>query len=94
MGPRSNIGPPPVPDGPESRDVEDGPAGSFGDAGGRWRSRIESEAGKVGGGSESLTGEREGRSLKMLRGIERSLDRHWVGDGFPVRRHVRRTRRR
>ena len=32
-----------------------------------------------------MAGEREGRSLKQLRGIERSLDRHWVGDGFPVR---------
>jgi len=26
-----------------------------------------------------------GGSLKKLRGIQRSVDRHWVGDGFPVR---------
>jgi len=23
--------------------------------------------------------------VKKLRGIQRSVDRHWVGDGFPVR---------
>jgi redox-sensitive bicupin YhaK (pirin superfamily) len=28
---------------------------------------------------------REGRSTKKLRCIQRSADRHWVGDGFPVR---------
>jgi quercetin 2,3-dioxygenase len=25
------------------------------------------------------------KSVKKLRGIQRSVDRHWVGDGFPVR---------
>jgi quercetin 2,3-dioxygenase len=25
------------------------------------------------------------QSVKKLRGIQRSVDRHWVGDGFPVR---------
>ena len=25
------------------------------------------------------------RSLKKVRCIQRSADRHWVGDGFPVR---------
>jgi quercetin 2,3-dioxygenase len=25
------------------------------------------------------------KSIKKLRGIQRSVDRHWVGDGFPVR---------
>ncbi|MGH7472278.1 MAG: pirin family protein, partial [Longimicrobiales bacterium] len=27
----------------------------------------------------------EAQSVKKLRGIQRSVDRHWVGDGFPVR---------
>jgi redox-sensitive bicupin YhaK (pirin superfamily) len=27
----------------------------------------------------------EEKSIKKLRGIQRSVDRHWVGDGFPVR---------
>ena len=27
----------------------------------------------------------EAKSIKKLRGIQRSVDRHWVGDGFPVR---------
>ena len=27
----------------------------------------------------------EEKSVKKLRGIQRSVDRHWVGDGFPVR---------
>jgi redox-sensitive bicupin YhaK (pirin superfamily) len=27
----------------------------------------------------------EAKSIKKLRGIQRSADRHWVGDGFPVR---------
>ena len=27
----------------------------------------------------------EEKSTKKLRGIQRSVDRHWVGDGFPVR---------
>ena len=27
----------------------------------------------------------EAPSVKKLRGIQRSVDRHWVGDGFPVR---------
>ena len=27
----------------------------------------------------------ERRSAKKLRCIQRSVDRHWVGDGFPVR---------
>ena len=27
----------------------------------------------------------EATSVKKLRGIQRSVDRHWVGDGFPVR---------
>ena len=28
---------------------------------------------------------KEQKSIKQLRGIQRSVDRHWVGDGFPVR---------
>ena len=28
---------------------------------------------------------KEAQPLKKLRGIQRSADRHWVGDGFPVR---------
>ena len=27
----------------------------------------------------------EDKSLKKLRCIQRSVDRHWVGNGFPVR---------
>ena len=27
----------------------------------------------------------EAKSIKKLRGIQRSVDRHWVGNGFPVR---------
>jgi redox-sensitive bicupin YhaK (pirin superfamily) len=27
----------------------------------------------------------EAKSVKKLRGIQRSVDQHWVGDGFPVR---------
>ena len=27
----------------------------------------------------------EAKSVKKLRGIQRSVDRHWVGNGFPVR---------
>jgi quercetin 2,3-dioxygenase len=27
----------------------------------------------------------EEKSVKKLRCIQRSVDRHWVGDGFPVR---------
>jgi len=32
-----------------------------------------------------MTNEGKGRTLKELRGIQRSVDQHWVGDGFPVR---------
>lgn len=28
---------------------------------------------------------KEQKSIKKLRGIQRSVERHWVGDGFPVR---------
>ena len=32
-----------------------------------------------------MSSEGEGRAPKKLRSIQRSVDRHWVGDGFPVR---------
>ncbi len=31
------------------------------------------------------TAEADGKATKKLRGIQRSIDQHWVGDGFPVR---------
>jgi len=33
----------------------------------------------------SMQSTNEEKSIKKLRGIQRSVDRHWVGDGFPVR---------
>jgi quercetin 2,3-dioxygenase len=33
----------------------------------------------------SMQATNEAKSVKKLRGIQRSVDRHWVGDGFPVR---------
>jgi hypothetical protein len=33
----------------------------------------------------SMPSTNEKKSIKKLRGIQRSVDQHWVGDGFPVR---------